>query len=229
MLLKITNTLAFCTYSYIVLIVSRLFPAGRRWSPEVTEQDKQAVRLKQALLRANSLALHSASRFGVDVPVGAVVFGGDSVFGEGIASDNRLRRKSLHAEVMAVLAVRPLIRGRDKTIVTNLEPCNACQDRLAKTPGIKTVAYGLPREEAVQLGIVREAKETIHERAERIGLPYEVVRIEDASLFQLGQKILSCVERDRDREVVNIDQQILHREVPQLPLGLPEFRLAFTG
>lgn len=171
----------------------------------------QRAQDRAALHRAIILSIESASTYGLDLPVGAVALHRGEVIGRGFANDRRFRQDPFHAEIMAILDTRfDVMRGQTDTLVTSLEPCNRCQDFVADERSIKRVAFGLSRAEVAAMGLVRPAQENIFERKERLGLPYEVVQIDDKVLHSVGLTILKHVERDPDSGIVVFDVSSLN-------------------
>jgi len=187
-------------------------PLNRAALAGINETDPVAMMLARdrALLhRAVNLAIESAFSHSKDVPVGAVAAAGDSVVGRYFASDKRLGYGYAHAENMAVTDARVgninLGTPMPDTVVVTLEPCNNCQDFLATIPSIKRVGFGLPRSAAEERGILKRHHETIFQRALRVGLPYEIVQIDDPALNEVGGIILDHMSRDPQIESLTID------------------------
>lgn len=177
-----------------------------RADPDTPPSEITRLRDKSLLITATELAVAGAFKYGTDLPVGAAAAAGDWINGRYYASDRRAGYRQMHAEYMAVQdAALDVAAPRPDTVVVTLEPCDACQDFLATIPSIKRVGFGLPRREVEERGIVKPHGETIFERADRLGLPYEVVLISDPLLLRVGRTILDNVHRDPVREVVGID------------------------
>lgn len=178
------------------------------------------ARDRALLWRATTLAIESALRFGSDLPVGAAAAAGEVIVGRHFASDKRLKHHPAHAEFMAIAdAEMTKLRSNTPmpdTVVVTLEPCDDCQDFLASTPSIKRVSFGLPRSAAEERGLLKKHRETIFERALRVGLPYEIVQIDDPQLLALGNTILDNTHRDPHTEVVTIDSLGLQRSLSKL-------------
>lgn len=91
-----------------------------------------------------------------EMPIGAVVLQGDKVIGRGYTKEQALRRRIVHADLMAMLdadaylgfkrSVEPL------TLAVNLEPCMMCLGA-AITLGIQKVYFALesPNDGGVEL------------------------------------------------------------------------------
>lgn len=173
--------------------------------PDDPESHRRSIEAA-ALYRATNLAIESAFKSGVDLPIGAVALDGDEIVGRGFANDNRLGYRMLHAEVMSLLDTKFDIQGgKPRTVVVTAEPCQSCQDALAYDGTIERVAFGLSRTDLADLGLVKPHDETIFERAARIGLPYEVALIDDEQLRVIGLTILGNVSRDVDSGNVTVD------------------------
>ncbi|MEO8785301.1 MAG: deaminase [Candidatus Saccharimonadales bacterium] len=183
----------------------------------VDEQVFESARQIAGLYRATNLAIESALRFASDMPVGAVALQGSEIVGRGFANDIRFDHPQLHAEVMALYDTRlDFLKPRPDTIVATLEPCPNCQDVLARQPGLKRVAFGLSRQDVADRGLVRPHSETITERSQRVGLPYEVVQIDHALLRQANLAILDSVHRDQATGAVSVDQDSLVSSITEL-------------
>lgn len=170
-----------------------------------------------ALHRAIELAIESAFSYGIDLPVGAVALQGSMIIGRGFAGDNRLGNPTLHAEKMAVLDTRfDVWGGAPDTVVVTLEPCEKCQDFLARESGIKRVAFGLARSDVAEKGLIKAHDEDIFERAKRLGLPYEVSQVEDGQLRKAGLTILDYVRRYSGTGFVEVDTNGLNRALNEL-------------
>ena len=175
------------------------------------------VREVGALRVAMESAIVSAFQHGEDVPVGAAALKGDEITGLGYAADKMHKQPDLHAEAMTILDSRSKrATANPDTVVVTLEPCTKCQDFLADQPGIKVVAFGLSRSDAAERGILKPHAETIFERANRVGLPYEVRQVEDEQLRTIGLTLLDHVERNLDTEAVSIDTGRLLAALTQL-------------
>lgn len=166
------------------------------------------------------MAIESAFSFGKDLPVGATAAAGDWTVGRYFASDRRNGYKQMHAEYMAVMdAKMNQLRTRSEapdTVVVTLEPCGNCQDFFATIPSMKRVGFGLPRKTASDRGLVKPHEETIFGRALRVGLPYEVVQIDDPNLIETGNIILAHTRRNLETESVEIDHLGLQRALIEL-------------
>lgn len=189
-------------------------------SLEVGPQTGQQARDRALLWRATTLAIESAFRFGKDLPVGAVAAVNNTVVGRHFASDRRFGYKHMHAEYMTIADAR-MTQLKDAgaptpdTVVVSVEPCNDCQDFLATVPSIKRVGFGLPRTAVEDKGLIKRHDESIFGRALRLGLPYEVVQIDDPLLHEVGNIILDNTHRDPHSEVVEIDRLGLQRALTE--------------
>lgn len=180
--------------------------AARLLEVEDDPDSFQQAREAAGLHRATTLALESAFRFGMDMPVGAVALEGSDIVGRGFAGDKRLGESLLHAEAMTILDARfDVAKARPDTVVATLEPCTQCQDYLATQPGLKRVVFGLSRADAASKGLIKPHEETIFQRAERVNLPYLVAQVEDEQLKTFGLTLLDNVRRDTTTGVVTID------------------------
>lgn len=106
--------------------------------------------------------------------------------------------------------------GKPHTVVVTAEPCDNCQDTLARNRDVKRVVFGLSREDMVSKGLVKPHAETIFERAERMGLPYEVAQVADAQLQTVGLTLFDHVTRDVQSGQVNVDRQALSQALTEL-------------
>lgn len=184
-----------------------------------TEQ-LQAMRDKSLLISATGIAIESAFKYGLDLPVGAVTASGDWINGRYFASDRRAGYKQMHAEYMAVQdASLDIMAPRPDTIVVTIEPCDSCQDYLSTVGSIQRVGFGLTRQEVAEMGIVKPHEETIFERAQRIGLPYEVVQIDDPFWQEVGRTIIRNVKRDPKTESLEVNDLQLDIDLHALEQG----------
>lgn len=205
-------------------MIERIIVAGNEAAlPTIGNIDRNAMgqaRLKALLWRATNLAIESAFSFGKDLPVGATAAGDSWIVGRYFASDNRNGYKQMHAEYMAVMDAKmnQLSSGVEApdTVVVTLEPCDNCQDFLATVPSIKQVGFGLPRKAVSDRGLIKPHDETIFQRALRVGLPYEVIQIDDPDLIEAGGVILDHTHRNRDTELVEVDHLGLQRALIEL-------------
>lgn len=91
-----------------------------------------------------------------EMPIGAVVLQGDRVIGRGYTQEQKLHRRIVHADLMAMLEADEKVgfkRSAEPLILAvNLEPCMMCIGA-AITLGIKKVYYALesPNDGAVEL------------------------------------------------------------------------------
>jgi pyrimidine deaminase RibD-like protein len=180
-------------------------------------ESRQKARLSAALHRAINLAIESAFRYGVDLPVGAVALQSEEIIGRGFAGDMRFGQPQLHAEIMALLDTRFDVQGgKPDTVVVSTEPCVRCQDNLAGESSLKRVAFGLSRKDLSDKGLIRSYGEDIFERAERVGLPYEITRIEDNDLRLAGLTIFDHVTRDPGTGLVEVNPETLNEALMSL-------------
>jgi len=209
---------------YFTLMIERIFVSGSEAAlPALDNRNPDAMvqaRLKALLWRATNLAMESAFSYGKDLPVGATVASGDWIVGRYFASDNRNGYRQMHAEYMASMDARMnQLRsgtGAPDTVVVTLEPCDNCQDFLATIPSLKRVGFGLPRKAASDRGLIKPHDETIFQRALRVGLPYEVVQIDDTDLIEAGSIILHYTQRNRETESVEVDHLGLQKALTEL-------------
>ena len=150
-----------------------------------------------AMSYATTLAILGAHEFGVDLPVGAVALDGDEITGAGIASDNRLGDSTLHAEKMFVMdPILGIDTGRNITeIAVGLEPCPMCQDFMVDR-GVEKVTFTLPRTELSRRGLVKHHDDDIFRRVARLGLPLEVVQLEDERISKVVSLLFDNTLRD---------------------------------
>lgn len=210
----------FCGILYFV--IEPIFrPENEAALPQIGDTSPEAMLLardRALLWRATNLAIESAFRFGKDLPVGAVIAGGEWIVGRYFASDQRNELRPMHAEYMAVTDAyfnRDFAPPVD-TVVVTVEPCDNCQDYLASQPGIKRVGFSMARQQVAELGLVKPHDETIFQRALRVGLPYEVIQIDDEQLREANRTVLSHVSRDVDTGQVQVDRIGLHEDLVKL-------------
>lgn len=105
-----------------------------------------------------SLAL-TAAREGLEageMPIGAVVLLGDRVIGRAFTQERALRRRVVHADLLAMIEADTVLGFGDHdeplTLAVNLEPCLMCMGA-AITLGVQRVWYSLesPNDGAHQL------------------------------------------------------------------------------
>ena len=187
--------------------ITGLEGAVARIAPNADFQDAfDRARDEGLMLRATTLAIESALSFGVDLPVGAVVAQRNMIVGRYFASDKRNNISVQHAERMAVLEtwLDPL-HAKPDTIGVTIEPCDDCQDFLATQPSIKRVVFGISRNEVADRGLVKPHTEDIFDRKERLQLPFEVIKLENQRLLQIGGIILDFTTRELYSGIVNVD------------------------
>lgn len=91
-----------------------------------------------------------------EMPIGAVVLQGDKVIGRGYTQEQKLRRRIVHADLMAMLEADAQLGFKRSTepltLAVNLEPCMMCLGA-AITLGIEKVWFALesPNDGAVEL------------------------------------------------------------------------------
>lgn len=91
-----------------------------------------------------------------EMPIGAVVLLGNTVIGRGYTQEQKLGRRIVHADLMAMLAADTHLgfarSAAPLTLAVNLEPCMMCIGA-AITLGIKRIWFGLesPNDGAVEL------------------------------------------------------------------------------
>lgn len=186
---------------------------GLRGKPADLERTRDAA----LLWRATTLAIESAFSHGQDLPVGAVAAHRDAIVGRSYASDKRHRYAQMHAEYMAVMDAMANSRnfGPD-TLAVTLEPCDNCQDFIATQPTIRRVVFGLTRRDAADRGLVKSHDETIFQRALRVGLPYQVMQVDDEALQLAGGVILEHTQRHVASGAVQIDKTGLQAALTRL-------------
>jgi pyrimidine deaminase RibD-like protein len=194
--------------------------------PIFTERSKAALALHVSpetardaalVFRATNLAIESAFTYAQDFPCGAVVAAGNWIVGQSFASDRRHGFAPAHAEFMAVGSAKTgMVVIEPDTIAVTLEPCGDCQDFIATQPSIKRVVFGLGRTAASSRGLVKPKNETIFERARRVGLPYEIVHVDDPQLQRAGEIILDSTARNTQTGEVSIDLVSLQDELATL-------------
>lgn len=205
-------------------MIEPVFSSGNKAAtPAIGETGSDAMvqaRLKALLWRATTLAIESSFSSGQDLPVGAAAASSDWIVGRSFASDQRNGYSQMHAEYMTLMDAKMnhMRTGTalPDTVVVTLEPCDNCQDFLATFPSIKTVGFGLPRTAVSNRGLVKAHGETIFQRALRVGLPYEVVVIDDPQLAEAGGIILDFAYRNPQTEAVEIDSSQLQKALSEL-------------
>lgn len=196
-------------------------PGNEAALPQLDDTSPEAMLLardRALLWRATNLAIESAFRFGEDLPVGAVAAGDNWIVGRYFASDQRNALRPMHAEYMAVTDAyfnRNFAPPVD-TVVVTIEPCDNCQDYLALQPGIKRVGFGVSRQQVAELGLVKPHDETIFQRALRIGLPYEIIQIDDEQLLTANHTVLGHISRDVNTGKVQVDRIRLQKDLVTL-------------
>ncbi len=91
-----------------------------------------------------------------EMPIGAVVLQGDKVIGQGYTQEQKLGRRIVHADLMAMLEADAHLGLKQSTeiltLAVNLEPCMMCLGA-AITLGIKRVWFALesPNDGAMEL------------------------------------------------------------------------------
>lgn len=192
---------------------------AKRHIKEGDPDSLKKARYAALLHRAIGLAIESAFRFGQDLPAGAVVANDHSITGRYYASDVRLDWTPMHAEVMALIdSAYNDTAGDPNTLVVNLEPCDNCQDFIAKRDWgrIERVGFGISREELADRGLVKPHDETIYERVARLDYPFEVFQIQDDELHKAGSVILDHVQRDISTGIVRVDTERLNEALIEL-------------
>lgn len=192
---------------------------AKRYIVEGDLESVKKARHSALMHRAIGLAIESAFRFGQDLPVGAVAATDEFVTGRYYASDKRLDWPPMHAEQMALIdSEYNYTHGRPHTLVVNLEPCDSCQDMVAsrRWENIKHVGFDITREELAERGLVKPHDETIFERVERLGLPFDVFQVEDEELHKANGVILDHVRRDASTGLVVVDTVGLSEALMQL-------------
>lgn len=201
-----------------------IFSAERRAAmPSLGDTASDAMeraRDRALIHRATNIAIESAFRFGKDLPVGAVAASGNLIIGRYYASDKRNNFAWMHAEQMAVTDALMSSRGyQTDTIAVTIEPCDNCQDFLATVPGLRRVVFGLSRQQVADLGRVKPHAENIQQRALRLGLPYQVVQVDDPALQEVNEVILLHAQRDTHTGEVAIDRAGLHEALVAINSG----------
>lgn len=175
----------------------------------------ELVHLSELLDVATRAAAQSALTHGIDMPVGAATSKDGHILSADYAQDNSLDDKEAHAELMAIQRTRNQFPGVDPDIIAvTLEPCNACQDYLAKLPGLRIVAYVLPLTAAASRHIIRPKDETIFERDRRDKLPYQVIQVNDERLRTVGELLLDATTRDIDTGKTVVDVAKIRERLP---------------
>lgn len=157
-------------------------------------------RARKLIFLATNMALKSAFGVGLDMPVGAVASFENVVTGKGMASDNLTGQRTDHAERIAIINSREYTEAPDgvqpNTIGVTMEPCPMCQDFIAENRNIKTVVFAMTRRDAEQRGLVRRHPEDIFGRAERVGLPFNIMHLTDPRLTIANEYLLDFTRRN---------------------------------
>ncbi|MDB5166971.1 MAG: Cytidine and deoxycytidylate deaminase zinc-binding region [Candidatus Saccharibacteria bacterium] len=158
--------------------------------------------LENAAERAIDLAEYSAINNGKDIPVGAIALFGAAIAGSGYAMDGESGIQHMHAEIVSL---EQAMHTPD-TVVTTMEPCEQCQDRMAEIESIKTVAYVTPRTELSDRLLVNP-RPSINERIARYELPYRVIRLSNPALLQRALEPLEFTSRDLLTGTTDVDSE----------------------
>jgi pyrimidine deaminase RibD-like protein len=152
----------------------------------------------------------SAKENGHDIPVGAVAEYGAAIVGQGYAMDkkNNGDHDHLHAEIVAIEQAQREYGVSPTTIVSTVEACVSCQERLKELEGLKLFGFILPRNVLSGRGLVNPRTSMI-ETAQNGEFDFEVVQIKNPRLFAqaLAPIYRTTVQRlDDGTPIVSIDQ-----------------------
>jgi hypothetical protein len=119
-----------------------------------------------------------------------------------MACDNLTGQRTDHAERIAIEDSRENIAifdgAQPDTIGVTMEPCPMCQDFIAEDANIKTVVFSMARRDAEQRGLVRSHTEDIFGRAERVGLPFNILHLSDPRLTLANEYLLDYTQRNHE-------------------------------
>lgn len=139
-------------------------------------------RRERLVTLATRTAIEGATDLGGQLPLGAVVASQDNVLAfRDPAAGFATERDLSHVEFLAYMeAVRTSVTGMVSgetpiSMATNIEPCADCLDFVAES-GIQEVIYCLDYAELVNRGFANAQSETLTQRVQRNGLPFNVVR-----------------------------------------------------
>ena len=146
----------------------------------------------------------SAVENGLDIPVGAVALFGASIIGQGYASDGVSGIKHMHAEMVALEQALGDRNAPPTTMVSTMEPCEDCQDALAKVKSIKQVVFVTPRSALSRLHLVKD-RMSIEERVARQRHPYRVIQLGNQELAQRALEPLKNTTRDLETGITKVN------------------------
>lgn len=141
-----------------------------------------AAALHRALMR-EALAVAEAGMAAGEAPIGAVLARADgTIVGRGYNSQNGMRTRVAHAEIVAFLdaAGDAPLDASDLVLASTLEPCVMCTGAAMET-GVRTIVYGLRAPADSGTGRVRppESPESTHP-----AIVGEVMAAESRRLFE---------------------------------------------
>lgn len=115
-----------------------------------------------------------------EVPVGAVIVGGNRIIARAYNQTERLQDVTAHAEILAITAASQFLGSKyltDCTLYVTLEPCSMCAGALAWAK-LSRVVYGASDDRA---GFMRFGKGLLHPKTQ---LEYGVLEAECSSLIR---------------------------------------------
>lgn len=126
----------------------------------------------------------SVEQNGHDIPVGAVAEYGSAIVGQGFAMDKQSGgdHDHLHAEMVAIERAQERYGVSPTTLVSTVEACESCQERLRKLSSLQLFAFILPRGVLSDLNLVHE-RTPMEVKARRGEFHFKVARINNQRLF----------------------------------------------
>ncbi len=129
----------------------------------ITFSDEYYMRL--ALAEARLAAAEN------EIPIGAIVVGGDRILGRGHNQTELLSDVTAHAEMLAISAATRTIGGKylsGCTLYVTVEPCPMCAGAIGWSQ-ISRIVYGAADSKRGYSTILRDGATPFHPRAEVIG------------------------------------------------------------
>lgn len=182
----------------------------------------EVERVNRTLKSATDLAIESAFRFGLDLPVGAVACCGPFESGRWFASDQRhtllgvqnWKSKANHAEFMALGMSKLQPHGPVDLLGVNIEPCAVCLES-AVLEKVKTVAFVISRTELEARGLVNRRPD-IFQLVEEHGYDITVIQYDDPVLRAANLTLLDNTTRDLRTGKVTINTEDLSKALQHI-------------
>lgn len=180
-----------------------------------TAEERQLQIHRRALLKASVLAIQSAYEAGIDMPIAALALRGTMAVGRYVASDKRTGFASLHAEQMAIheAELYRMFGTPPDWVAVTAEPCDNCQDFLAKRRNITKVVFAVTRQQLADRKLVRPHDENIFTRKEKLGLQYDVIHVDDERISTINGILFDHTNRDTNTGEVSIDRKGLYSKL----------------